>query len=260
MLATDKTAAEVVADLPVPPLLGREHALFLDVDGCLIELAPSPGEVQVPVQLPQLLEDLGHALDGAVAVITGRSLATVDEMLAPWRAAGAGVHGAEMRLPRDRETRRPDGSLRQVVERLRERFRARPEVLVEDKGLAVAVHYARCPDMREHCEAALVEETRHLPGLRLQRGRAVLEALPADSDKGSALMSLMGFEPFSGRVPVFAGDDRTDEAAFEVLRRQQRGIGIKVGGGATAARYRLGAPSEVRLWLEASLGVLRGER
>lgn len=257
MLAPETTVTPAAA-LPAPPPIGREHALFLDVDGCLIDLAPSPGEVRVAPRLPLVLSELGEELGGAVAVISGRSLGVIDQLLAPWRACGAGVHGAEIRLPCDGQTRYRGASLRPVVERLRERFGAHPDVLVEDKGMAVAVHYARCPEMQVRCEAAVLEEIRHLPDLRLQRGRAVIEALPQESDKGTALSALMRCEPFAGRIPVFAGDDRTDEAALAVLRDHPQAVGVKVGPGATAARYRLDSPTEVRGWLEASLRALRG--
>src|SRR5690606_20979100 len=97
--SSEPSSASKSAELPVPPLLSRENALFLDVDGCLLELAPSPGEVSVPPWLAGLLAELSETLGQAVAVISGRSLDTIDMLLAPWCAAGAGIHGAELRLP-----------------------------------------------------------------------------------------------------------------------------------------------------------------
>lgn len=256
--SSEPSSASKSAELPVPPLLSRENALFLDVDGCLLELAPSPGEVSVPPWLAGLLAELSETLGQAVAVISGRSLDTIDMLLAPWCAAGAGIHGAELRLPGGDGIRPAPGGAAMIVARLRARFSDVPEVVVEDKGAAVAIHFARCPEREAECEAALLEAMRGTPGLRLQKGRCVREALPADSDKGSALRALMQHAPFEGRVPVFAGDDRTDEAAFiEVLAQQ--GVGIKVGPGATAAGYRLGSPKQVLLWLQASLDAMRGE-
>ena len=258
MLQTDSPRPQAERELTVPPLLTRDQALFLDVDGCLLELAPSPGEVEVPPWLAGLLTDLGETLDQAVAVISGRSLAVVDTLLAPWHAAGAGVHGAEIRLPGTERIQFVQRSAAAIVARLRAQFVDAPEVLIEDKGAAVAIHFARCPEREAECEAALLDAMRVVPGMRMQAGRLVREAVPADSDKGTALRVLMQHAPFAGRTPVFAGDDRTDEAAF-VEADTHRGFGVKVGAGATAAKHRLGTPNQVLLWLQASLASMRGE-
>ncbi len=252
------TAPGADRELTVPPLLTRDQALFLDVDGCLLELAPSPSEVSVPPWLAGLLTELGDALDQAVAVISGRSLEVIDTLLAPWHAAGAGVHGAEMRLPGTDSVTVAPRSAAAIVARLRKRFLGVPDVLIEDKGSAVAIHFARCPEREAECEAALIEAMAGVPGMRVQSGRLVREAVPADSDKGAALRVLMQHAPFAGRVPVFAGDDRTDEAAFEEAATHQ-GFGIKVGSGPTAAQHRLGTPNQVLMWLQASLASMRGE-
>ncbi len=258
MLQTEMSTGHVERELPVPPLLTREQALFLDVDGCLLELAPSPGEVTVPPWLAGLLTDLAETLDQAVAVISGRSLDVVDSLLTPWRSSGAGIHGAEIRLPGTDSIRMGSRSAAPIVAKLRAQFVDVPEVLIEDKGAAVAIHFARCPEREAECEKALLEAMRAVPGMRMQSGRLVREAVPADSDKGTALRVLMQHAPFAGRVPVFAGDDRTDEAAFAEARTQQ-GFGVKVGSGVTAAQHRLGTPNQVLLWLQASLASMRGE-
>lgn len=258
MLRHEFSTGHEAKELPVPPLLKRDQALFLDVDGCLIELAPSPTEVVVPPWLAGLLTDLGEALGQAVAVISGRSLHTIDSLLAPWQAAGAGIHGAELRLPGSDRIEVAPRSAAAIVEQLRARFADVPEVLIEDKGAAVAIHFARCPEREAECEAALVDAMRAVPGMRLQAGRLVREALPAGADKGAALRMLMQHDPFAGRIPVFAGDDCTDEAAFAEAKMQQ-GFGVKVGEGATAALHRLGTPNQVLLWLQASLASMRGE-
>lgn len=259
----DPTAAPAAAtpvdrELPVPPLLTRDQALLLDVDGCLLELAPTPSEVSVPSWLPGLLSELDEQLGGAVAVISGRSLDVIDVLLAPWRAAGAGVHGAELRLPGTDRIRIGPRSAAPIVARLRARFVDVPDVIVEDKGAAVAVHFARCPEREAECEAALLDAMRTVSGMRMQKGHHVREAVPADSDKGTALRVLMQHAPFAGRSPVFAGDDRTDEAAFAEVNARD-GVSVKVGAGPTRARYRLGTPSQVLLWLQASLSSMRGD-
>lgn len=251
-------AAHNDRELPVPPLLTRDQALLLDVDGCLLELAPTPSEVSVPSWLPALLTDLGDQLDQAVAVISGRSLDVVDILLAPWRAAGAGVHGAELRLPGTDRIQLAPRSASSIAARLRAHFVDVPDVIIEDKGAAVAVHFARCPEREAECEAALRNAIRTVSGMRMQKGHNVREAVHADSDKGTALRVLMQHAPFAGRTPVFAGDDRTDEAAFAEVNALD-GISVKVGAGATAAHHRLGTPSQVLAWLQASLASMRGE-
>lgn len=239
-------------EIPLPPLLSADQALFLDVDGTLIELASSPTAVIVPPELPRLLQQLDSALQGAIAVISGRSLLVVDELLAPWKPQGAGVHGAELRLPGSSEISSINSIGAVIAPRLRESLKRYPDVLIEDKGAAVAVHFVRCPQLASECEAALNDAIRDVAGVRIQRGRCVLEALPLDAEKGSALRALMQHAPFAGRQPVFAGDDQTDEMAQTVIRSMS-GVGIKVGAGATQAGHRLADPPAVLQWLQASL-------
>lgn len=250
-------AATPRQNLPAPPPLAPDQALFLDVDGCLLELAPTPVEVVVPPGLVTLLREISTELRGAAAIVSGRSLIVVDQLLAPWRPAGAGVHGAELRFPGSLAIRRHDPITASVAQQLRRRFAEVPEVLIEDKASAVAIHFARCPERAAECESALTEAVQGVAGLRLQYGRAVIEAVRIDANKGGAVRVLMQHAVFAGRNPVFVGDDRTDEAAF-ALMRSCAGIGIKVGEGPTLASHRLADPSAVRGWLRDSLATLRG--
>lgn len=249
--------ATAYLDLPPPLMLQRQDALLLDIDGTLLELAPSPDEVLVPPDLVTLLEALTRHLQSALAVISGRALATVDELLWPLKMSGAGVHGAEVRLPDSHRIRRPAPMLAPVARALRERFAHVPEVLIEDKGAAVAIHFARCPQRAAECEQALREEVAGLPMVRLQPGRSVLEAVPADTNKGDALRLLMGHTQFADRRAIYLGDDRTDESAFAAAA-DLGGFGIKVGEGATCAPYRLASPLMVRKWLQLGLAALQG--
>lgn len=250
------TAIATNLDLPPPLTLQRQDALLVDLDGTLLELAPGPDEVFVPPNLVTLLEHLTRSLQSAVAVISGRSLQSVDELLWPLMMSGAGIHGAEMRLPGTHRIRSPAPMLAPVARALRERFAQVPEVLIEDKGAAVAIHYARCPERAAECEQALREEVKGLPMVRLQPGRSVLEAVPADTNKGDALRVLMGHALFSERRPIYVGDDRTDESAFAAAA-ELGGFGIKVGAGVTCAPYRLASPLMVRKWLQLGLAALQ---
>lgn len=250
-------AAAPRPNLPAPPQLTPDQALFLDVDGCLLELAPTPVEVVVPPGLVTLLREISAELREAVAIVSGRSLIVVDQLLAPWRPPGAGVHGAELRFPGSLAIRRRDPITSSVGQQLRKRFAQVPEVLIEDKASAVAIHFARCPERATECESALREAIEGLSGLRLQYGRAVIEAVHIDANKGGAVRVLMQHVRFAGRCPVFVGDDRTDEAAF-ALMRSCGGVGIKVGQGPTQASHRLADPPAVHGWLRDSLATLRG--
>ncbi|TDU25592.1 trehalose 6-phosphatase [Panacagrimonas perspica] len=241
---------------PPPPLLTRRNALFLDLDGTLLELASTPDAVVVPQDLSALLASLASALGGALAIVTGRALETVDALLRPWTVIGAGLHGAEYRLPGMRTIDRlPLLPVRNIVEQLRSRFASVPGVLVEDKEHSVALHYRLAPERREECESAMLAVTCQRTDLRLMHGHCVIEALPAAADKGSAILRLLQRAPFEFRVPVFLGDDVTDEEAFPVVSGCG-GMSVRVGASSPRATHILSSPSDVLRWLRASLTAL----
>lgn len=238
-----------------PPLLQARAALYLDFDGTLAAFAPHPDGVTVNETLPALLSGLRERLGGAVALVTGRSLASLDALIAPDRYPGAGVHGLELRRPSGAATRvgRP-AEVTALAQDLRQRFADDPCIVVEDKGAAVALHYRRARGRADECIAAmreLVAET----GLEVITGHAVVEARPRGNDKGGALRSLAAEPPFADRLPVFVGDDVTDEDGFRAAA-ELGGYGVKVGPGATAAHYRMATIEEVHAWLRASLASL----
>ncbi len=243
--------------LPLPPKLSPNAALFLDLDGTLLELAPRPEAVVVPEGLSGLLQSLDKVLGGALAVVTGRPLARVDEMLRPWLAVGAGLHGNEYRWPGTTDIERMNAVPAALVARqLRERFIDEPAIEIEDKGAAVALHFRRAPERVAACEATMIEATRGRDDLRLLRGHCVIEALPAATDKGKAIARLMARAPFAGRIPAFIGDDVTDEDAFPVIG-QFGGLCVKVGHRSTHAAHGLEGPAEVLHWLRSSLRSLQ---
>ena len=242
---------------PRPPLpLTSAHALFLDLDGTLLELAPTPDAVVVPHDLPRLLESLSTELGGAVAIVTGRALATVDALLAPWTVMGAGLHGAEFRWPGMRSIDRlPLMPVEEIVGALRDRFRGNHAIRIEDKGVSVALHYRLSPERQLECEEAISQATSGRPDLRLMHGHFVIEALPITADKGSAILSLTKRAPFANRIPVFVGDDQTDEEAFPVVT-SLGGTTVRVAATSTRATHGLASPSDVVDWLRSSLGLL----
>jgi trehalose 6-phosphate phosphatase len=238
----------------------EEAALFLDFDGTLAEIVERPGDVTVPERNLASLAHLNQRLSGALAIVTGRDVGTVDAFLAPLKFAVSGVHGFEARRPgRDIERLEADlDALERVSERLA-RFRDKNEgLLLEHKPASVSLHYRQRPDLdgqaRAAVDAAVAEET----GVKVLPGKMVLEIKAHGGDKGAAVEFFMVEAPFAGRAAIFIGDDVTDEAAFRAVNARG-GVSIKVGGGATEAHYRLASPAEVTRWLEAFAGVETGE-
>lgn len=254
MSGTPSSATPVATPPPgPPPLLGARCALLLDFDGTLVELAPRPNAVVVPHRLPRLLERLLLHLDGAVGVITGRWLADVDGLLSPLALRGAGVHGAELRLHETTHLAVCEvPGIGNVASALRLRFGDDTRVLVEDKGAAVALHWRLAPERANECISALRELVAPHAELETLLGNMVIEARTRGVHKGVALARLMASPAFAGRMPVFVGDDATDEDAFAIVA-ELGGFGVKVGAGPTRAVYRCESVAHVHEWLAASL-------
>jgi trehalose 6-phosphate phosphatase len=242
-----------------PPKLDREAALLIDVDGTLLDIAPRPELVEVPPRLPDLLQLLASERGGALALISGRPVADLDRLFRPWRGAAAGLHGIERR--------RPDGSWSEnggsaadraaaaALDRLRPRLQdlaeQRPRVWVEDKGRTLALHYRAAPEagaaIRDAAERLLRDAG---DALRLIPGKMVVEFQPRHHSKGGAIAAFMAEPPFYGRVPIFLGDDTTDEAGFAEVNRRG-GTSIRVGppAGDSEAVYGLLSVGAALDWL-----------
>lgn len=240
---------------PVPPPLTRDAALFLDFDGTLIDLAPTPNAVTVPPALPRLLAALSDRLGGAVGIVSGRPLAELARRLAPFAGVMAGQHGGEIRH-RDGSLSHssPDSALVPSRDELAH-FAARHRgVLFEDKGVALALHYRRVPALADTCRAIARQAVEASDGrLRAIEGNHVVELMPRTIGKDAAISTLAAEPPFSGRLPYFIGDDVTDEDGFAVVERLG-GVTIKVGAGETAARYRVADVDAVWDWLSRGTG------
>lgn len=227
-------------------------ALFLDVDGTLLHIADTPDAVTIERATVELLRRAHAATAGALALITGRRIADVDRMFAPLALPVAGQHGSERRDAAGAVHRQAQAApeLGEVRAQLDAFAASHPGVLVEDKGLTVAIHYR----LAAHAEAAvtaLAERLAARPGgtLAIQRGKMVVELRQAGKDKGTAIAEFMDEVPFRGRTPVFLGDDLTDEYGFGIVNGLG-GLAIKVGDGPTEARARLPGVDAVRGWLE----------
>ena len=233
------------------PPFQRNWAFFLDLDGTLVDIAETPEAVDPGPEEITLLKNLVHAADGAVALISGRALKRIDELFSPLVLAAAGQHGAERRDAQGVRHRHPfrATALRPVASGIRS-FAARHTGLVfEDKGASVALHYRLAPQLAAAAQAKVREAAEPLgDAVEVQDGKMVVELKPAGCDKGTAILQFMGEAPFAGRVPVFLGDDVTDEYGFRVVNRLG-GHSVKVGEGASAARWRLENPAAARAWL-----------
>ncbi|WP_236841769.1 trehalose-phosphatase [Bosea sp. PAMC 26642] len=222
-------------------------ALFLDFDGTLVEIAPLPDAVKLDRRMPAALDALRSSLGGALALVSGRPIDFLDEVLAPHRFDIAGLHGAQIRM--DGEIRSqldvPD-SMREATRDLVRFANSNVGVIVEDKRISVALHWRMAPHLQDEAlEMMRAIALRMGPGVRLQEGKAVAELVPAGASKGEAIAWLMSHPPYAGRKPVFIGDDVTDEAGFEAVNAMG-GLSIRIGEGETCAARRLASPTELR--------------
>lgn len=222
-------------------------AVFLDFDGTLVDLAVRPDLVVVPKRLSRTLENLSGRLDGALAIITGRPMDAVDAFLAPALFSTAAAHGTERRGA-DGNFVKPAASVIASAQRIAERLNAlvsrEPRLVLEQKAGAVALHYRQAPELEHLCRIAMQQAVEGEEGFAVVDGKMVVEARPAGVDKGAAIEWFMNNAPFTERLPVFIGDDRTDEDGFAAVTRMG-GVAIKVGDGATAASHRLKNPAAV---------------
>ena len=239
--------------MPLDPRDLNRLAILLDVDGTLLDIAPTPREVVVPPELPQTLVRVRDRLGGALALVSGRPISEMDEFFAPLRLVAIGGHGAEMRPVADGVTISGRSTPLDPVfrQRLKDIAAEHPGVLVEDKGYSIALHYRLVPKQG----VALIHDVKHAyerwadQSVELLSGKAVLEVKYAAFNKGSAVRDLMSYPPFKGRAPIFVGDDRTDEDAFKVVPEfngQAMSVGRKLPG---IDKY-FEAPADVRRWLE----------
>jgi trehalose 6-phosphate phosphatase len=240
--------------LPPPPLDVRRHALFLDLDGTLVEFAAHPEQVVASTELRELLAALSHAMQGAVALVTGRSIASADAVLDGVLVHIAGIHGFERRA--GERTLRASGDISPIARALNDaRAMAAKGALaadIEDKGAALSLHYRRTPEATEGVRRAAAELA-HRHGLSVLEGNMVVELTLGQRTKGHAIADFMADPPFVGRIPIAVGDDITDEDAFAAVEKFG-GISVLVGPRReTAARWRLEDTPAVMAWLRAGV-------
>jgi len=234
-----------------PPAARADWAFFLDVDGTLIDIADTPDAVHVDAALLEVLARLKRASGGALALASGRALAFLDSRLGALRLPMAGQHGLERRDAAGRVHARgtPPAAKAAMKQALAPVLARHPGLLLEDKGLTLALHYRRAPRLAAYAHRLMARLASGAgAGLEVQRGKRVAEIKPAGVDKGTAIAEYLREPPFRGRRPVFIGDDLNDEHGFAAVNRLD-GISIKVGAGRSLARYRLRDVAAVRRWL-----------
>lgn len=235
------------------PAFSPDWAVFLDIDGTLLEHVERPDAVRADAALGKLLAELQEASGGALALISGRPISELDALFAPLRLAVAGQHGIERRGP-DRIVHRhtfPLEPLRRATRQLGEFAARHAGLLLEDKGHSLALHFRLAPELAGTAREAVANALSTLgPDFEMQAGKLVFEIKPGGRDKGTAIEAFMAEAPFAGRLPVFVGDDTSDEYGFANVNRMG-GHAIKVGPGPSTARWRVADAAAVRKWLGA---------
>ena len=235
---------------PLPDPEDRDWAWFLDVDGTLLEIEKHPDLVSADRELLELLDRLGQRYDGAVALISGRSLAQLERIFGPVTIAAAASHGLELRPVSGEVTLLADAMPKAVVEEILEFTERHPGLVLEQKSFSVGVHFRARPELAREVTERLEKIAAKLDDrFRLQEGKMMIELLPSAAGKGGAIRAFMQQPPFRGRRPVFVGDDVTDEHGFAAVN-ELGGLSVRVGDiPETSAQWRLRNVSELRAWL-----------
>jgi trehalose 6-phosphate phosphatase len=234
--------------LPAPAL---DWCLFLDIDGTLIELNDTPSRTDADPEIKPLLRAVAERLGGALALVSGRTISSLDGLFAPLKLPAAGLHGVERRKASgaihgasfvDAQLDRARAAIKNLIE-------AHPGTLLEDKGRIIAVHFRMAPQHEAAIVKAMIDIAKPLgSNYHIQNGNMVLEIKPRGFSKATAIEAFMKEPPFSGRRPVFVGDDLTDQDGFAVVEARD-GISIGVGD-RVRGQFRLNDVAAVRDWLQ----------
>ena len=229
----------------------KKVSLFLDVDGTLLEFKNRPSQVVSSKRVNGLLQDLSAAFSGALALVSGRSIVDLDRVFSPLKLPLIGVHGLEQRCYSGNTVIRGDkNKLISIKNKMSAFAKANYGTLVEDKGASIALHYRRCPRAKNGAFSLVKELLSKNVGLHFVSGKMVYEISTCKTDKGVGISKLLKTYPFSQRIPIFIGDDQTDEAGFDFVN-SVGGLSIVVGESSKSlAKYHLPNVGEVISWLE----------
>jgi trehalose 6-phosphate phosphatase len=239
-----------LAEISLVPDLDK-CAILLDIDGTILDLAPSPQQVWVSPGLRRTLARLDDLTGGAVALVSGRSLADIDLIFSPLQLAAIGGHGAELRVAADAEPLMRAGPLSATLKRkLASVTEIGPGILAENKGYSLAIHYRLAPNKEAEVRTAVEAICAGAPpgSVEILPGKLVVEIKSAGINKADAVCELMSFAPFADRNPIFIGDDITDEPVFGIISRFG-GLGFSVGRAFADANGHFDKPESVRAWL-----------
>jgi trehalose 6-phosphate phosphatase len=241
-------------DETAPPVLDpQQYALLLDFDGTLVDFAPRPEAVVPRPGTVDLLRELARKFGGALAIVSGRRIADIDGFLQPLSLAASGVHGQEIRpAAGEMHARQPSPQVSEARRRLGSALGPADPLRLEDKGGALVLHFREHPDQEERAKSLAREAAAGFADLLVVEGHAIAEIRERGVDKAGAIRDLMRLPAFRGRLPVFVGDDVTDEDGFRAAA-ELGGFGVKVGAGETSAARRLPEIGAVHQWLATLL-------
>lgn len=236
--------------LDLRSLTAGNIALFFDFDGTLVEIVQHPELAQLAPATRETLKRIHNLPSSALAIVTGRDIDDVDRFLGPLRLPVAGAHGMKRRASDGSLRSRPvdDAAISQLHDALGPFVASNEGLHLERKFGSVALHYRARPELEQQAVEAMIGAMRELEEFQVQRGKMVIEARTNGAGKGEAIADFLAEAPFAGRLPLFAGDDVTDEDAFEIVNARG-GITVKVGSGATQAMYRASDTPEFLDWL-----------
>ncbi len=238
-----------------PPPLAAHAALFLDFDGTLAPIAARPQDVRVPAWVVPTLHELDTRLGGALALVSGRPIAQLDAYLAPLHLVAAGAHGAEWRDSAGQLHGAAMPPPPRLVAAAKALVAAHVGLLFEPKPTGFSLHYRARPELEAECRdlltRTLTAEAGDAETWECLQGQCVVELKPRAFSKGTAVAALLREPAFAGRLPIFIGDDRTDEDGIDAVQAAG-GFGVRVGPGQTNARYRLNDTGAVGRWLMAA--------
>lgn len=239
-----------LAKFNIRQLTRSNTALFLDLDGTLAEIVDHPDAIFIPPPVVHALAVLQRALDGALAIVSGRDLQDVERHLGNGIVCIAGIHGLQRRDARGvrHDIKVDESAVSALAALISDAVASRPGLYLETKPASVALHYRRHPELKDFCSTLAQMVAGKVDGAHIVHGKMVVEIKLNAVHKGDAVRAFMDEPPFRGRVPIYAGDDITDQDAFEAVKLTA-GVSIAVGDDASGADYRAADPKSFVSWL-----------